>query len=131
LARSGIRDTAYVLHFLAAAIVGVLPVLGFLQNTGLLSHDSVQALGMIFVLGYWIPAVILLLVALLLSFCVRPPDYALWLMAALLLTIVGGVFLEFQEPVLDALLGMYVLASLGFGIRWIVKAGRWPSQFGA
>jgi len=126
MVRKRIRDTAYVLHMLAAPVVGVLPVLELLQRTGLLKHDYVQAVGMLLVLGFGIPALFLLGLAVLLSFLVRPPDLALWLIAGLLMIACIMLMLEIAEAAIGFVLLMYVAAALGFGIRWMVKAGAWP-----
>ena len=70
----------------------------------------------------------MMLVAVVLSFLVRPPDYALWLVAVLLAIFLATFFvLEVLLQIstatsLNTLVGLYVMAALGFGIRWTVKA---------
>ena len=118
---NGIRGTAYVLHFLVALVAGALPFLGWLQNAELMHHSSVQALMMMLILGFWLPALILALVALVFSFLPRPLDPPLLLLDGLLLSICSAVFFGFGEREIDFIVGLYVLAPLAFGIRWLVK----------
>jgi hypothetical protein len=126
---SVIRNAAYVLHILSSLAWAALPVLELLQDTGLAEHGSVQMWMMIFLLGFGLPAVIVMLVAVVVSFLVRPPDFALWLMATLLVTLCAVfMFAAERKILLEVLTGAYVLAALGFGIRRFVNALAWRAK---
>ena len=89
-------------------------------------NDTV-VLMMMLILGFWLRALILALVALVFSFLPRPLDPPLLLLDGLLLSICAAVFFGFGERELDFIVGLYVLAPLAFGIRWLVKRRTSPA----
>src|SRR5438132_1135261 len=97
MASNWIRNTAYVLHILSALAWASLPFLDLLQDTGLVAHASVQYWAMFLVLGLGLPALIVMLLAVMLSFLVRPPDLALWLVAILLVAFCVGAALQILQ----------------------------------
>lgn len=124
MAREVNRGLAYALHAFLGILAAAVPLLGLLQEAGLVTHDFAQGWGMIIVLGIGLPALVLVPVALIFSVLPRPWDPALLLLSALLLLMGVAMFLEFPDSAIAIFVGAYALGSLGLGLRWLVGHGK-------
>lgn len=123
MAREVNRGLAYALHAFLGILAAAVPLLGLLQDAGLVTHDFAQGWGMIIVLGIGLPAMVLVPAALIFSVLPRPWDPALLLLSGLLLLMDVAMFFEFRDSAIEIFVGTYALGSVGLGLRWLV--GHW------